>query len=100
MYKQLKNKTMKANTPHFIISLSRPIKVFDDKSSDLDNMSIDELKEVIIELKKKELKLDIRKNNLLNVMEDAYDFIHRGANLHTLKERHELQNKIRECLDN
>lgn len=91
---------MKANTPHFIISLSRPIEVFSDNSSDLDNMSIDELKEVIIELKKKELKLDIKKNNIANVMEDAYDFIYRGANLHTNSERINLQEKIRNSLDN
>lgn len=91
---------MKANTPQFIISLSRPIDVFDDNSSDLDGMSIDELKEVIIELKKKELKLDIKKNILSNVMEDAYDFIHRGANLNTNSERIDLEEKIRNSLDN
>jgi len=84
---------MKANTPQFIISLSRPIDVFDDNSSDLDGMSIDELKEVIIELKKKELKLDIKKNNVCNHLEDVYDFIYEGT--HT-----NLAKKIRECLDN
>ena len=90
---------MKANTPHFIISLSRPIEVFSDNSSDLDGMSIDDLKEVIIELKKRELKLDIKKNNLSNVLEDAYDFIYKGANLHSNLERIELQEKIRNTLD-
>jgi hypothetical protein len=91
---------MKTNTPQFIISLSRPIEVFSDNSSDLDGMSIDELKEVIIELKKKELTLDIKINKLSNVMEDAYDFIHRGANLHTNSERIDLEEKIRNSLDN
>ena len=90
---------MKANTPQFIISLSRPIDICSDNSSDLDNMNIDDLKEVIIELKKKELNLYIKKNNISNVMEDAYDFIHRGANLHTNLERIELEEKIRNCLD-
>lgn len=92
---------MKASTPHFIISLSRPINVFSDNSSDLDNMSIDELKEVIIELKKRELKLDIQKNNIANVMEDVYDFICGDVNkLNDYSERINFQNKIRNSLDN
>jgi len=61
---------MKPNTPQFIISLAREIHVYNDGGSDLNDMTIDELKEVVIELKKRELALDIKHTKLNNKLDD------------------------------
>jgi predicted transport protein len=53
-----------------IMSLTREIRVFNDNSSDLDALSTQDLKDIIVDLKKKELKYYIAFHEARNFLED------------------------------
>ena len=69
---------MRKSTPNFIITLSREIKVYNDGSgdlSDLSDLTIDELKEIVIALKRKELNNEIAKNKAVTFIQELWESI-------------------------
>jgi hypothetical protein len=63
------------STPNFIIQLSREIKVYSDGSGDLDGLSVDALKTIVIALKTRELKYEISKNEAILFIEELSEEI-------------------------
>jgi len=63
------------SSPNFIIGLTREIKVYYDGSGDLDDLNVDELKEIVIALKKKELDNYIAKNKADVFVQNLYESI-------------------------
>lgn len=66
---------MVKSSPNFIITLTREIKVYSDGSGDLDGLTVDELKEIVIALKRKELNNYIAKNNADVFVQSLYEEI-------------------------
>jgi hypothetical protein len=66
---------MVKSSPNFIITLAREIKVYYDGSGDLDGLSVDELKEIVIALKRKELNNYIAKNKADVFVQNLYEDI-------------------------
>jgi hypothetical protein len=66
---------MVQSSPNFIITLTREIKVYSDGSGDLNGLSVDELKEIVIALKRKELNNYIAKNKADVFVQTLYEDI-------------------------
>jgi hypothetical protein len=66
---------MVKSSPNFIITLTREIKVYSDGSGDLDCLNVDELKEIVIALKHKELNNYIAKNKADVFVQNLYEDI-------------------------
>jgi hypothetical protein len=66
---------MVKSSPNFIITLTREIKVYSDGSGDLDGLTVDELKEIVIALKRKELNNYIAKNKADVFVQNLYEDI-------------------------
>ena len=66
---------MVQSSPNFIITLTREIKVYSDGSGDLNVLSVDELKEIVIALKRKELNNYIAKNKADVFVQNLYEDI-------------------------
>jgi hypothetical protein len=64
---------MVQSSPNFIITLTREIKVYSDGTGDLDGLSVDELKEIVIALKRKELNNYIAKNKADIFIQNLYE---------------------------
>lgn len=63
------------SSPNFIVTLAREIKVYSDGSGDLDGLNVDELKEIVIALKRKELNNYIAKNKADVFVQNLYEDI-------------------------
>lgn len=66
---------MVKSSPNFIITLTREIKVYSDGSGDLDGLNVDELNEIVIALKRKELNNYISKNKADVFVQNLYEDI-------------------------